>query len=80
MKKLHPKNEGFRVVKNFPFTTLWELSFSMETRVIIRSGSSPYLGPSILGPSPNVAFPPTPTMLQMKLDFDQSTGLRDSYV
>ena len=43
----HIKNEGARVLTRFfPIITLWELSVTMETRVLIRSG-----------PKPNAAFP-----------------------
>ena len=53
----------------FPIITLWELSVAMETRVPIRPG-----------PKPNAAFPPTPTMLQIKFGCDWPTGLRDIHV
>ena len=61
------KNEGDRVVTTFsPIITLWELSVAMDTRVPIRSG-----------PKPNVAFSPTPMMVQIKFRYDWPTGCGD---
>ena len=48
MKKIRSKLKALEWSQHFPIITLWELSVSMDTRVLIRSG-----------PKPKASFPPT---------------------
>ena len=58
------KNEDAGVLTRFsPTITLWQLSVSMETRVLIRSS-----------PKSLASFSLSPMMLQLKFDCDQFTG------
>ena len=61
--------EELECSQDFPIITLRDLSVAMETRVLIRYGSKPY-----------IAFPLTPVMLQMKFDFNRPAGHRDIHV